>query len=71
MDTVSEKKLLDTFREVIDQRAAIVISHRHSAVKYADYIYVLSNGRIIQEGTDEELLSVEGEYARLFNNNIG
>lgn len=70
MDTVSEKKLLDKFRVLIDKRAAIVISHRHSAVKYADYIYVLSDGKIIQEGTDKELLSVEGEYARLFKNNI-
>jgi len=70
MDTVSEKKLLNSFRDLIGKRAAIVISHRHSAVRYADYIYVLSGGRILEEGTDKELLESNGEYARLFKDNI-
>ncbi|GAB3930901.1 ABC transporter ATP-binding protein [Mucilaginibacter myungsuensis] len=68
MDTVSEKELLDKFRAALDDRAAVVISHRHSAVKYADHIYVLSGGRVIEQGTDEELLNAGGEYARLFKN---
>jgi ATP-binding cassette subfamily B protein len=66
MDTVSEKNLLQQFRTFLDKRAAIVISHRHSAVKYADHIYVLKDGAIIEEGTDTELLNANGEYARLF-----
>lgn len=66
MDTVSEKTLLQQFRTFLDKRAAIVISHRHSAVKYADHIYVLKDGAIIEEGTDTELLNANGEYARLF-----
>jgi len=70
MDAVAEKKLLDSFRNILGKRAAIMISHRHSAVKYADYIYVLSGGKILQEGTDEELLEMEGDYSRLFKNNL-
>lgn len=66
LDAVAEKELFDSFRQHIGNRAALVISHRHSAVKHADYIYVLSNTRISQEGTDQELLAMEGDYARLF-----
>ncbi|WP_442588336.1 ABC transporter ATP-binding protein [Pedobacter sp. AW31-3R] len=67
LDAIAEKELFDSFRQHIGNRAALVISHRHSAVKHADYIYVLSNGRISQEGTDKELLEMEGDYSRLFN----
>jgi len=66
LDAVAENELFNSFRQHIGNRAALVISHRHSAVKHADYIYVLSNGRIQQQGTDEELLAMEGDYAKLF-----
>lgn len=66
LDALAEKELFQSFRQHIGNRAALVISHRHSAVKHADHIYVLSNGIISQEGTDNELLAVEGDYSRLF-----
>ncbi|MES2427877.1 MAG: ABC transporter ATP-binding protein [Bacteroidota bacterium] len=66
LDAVAEKELFDSFRQHIGNRAALIISHRHSAVKHADYIYVLSNGRIMQQGTDAELLAMEGDYSKLF-----
>jgi ATP-binding cassette subfamily B protein len=66
LDAVAEKELFDSFRQHIGNRAALIISHRHSAVKHADYIYVLSNGRITQQGTDAELLAMEGDYSKLF-----
>lgn len=66
LDAVAEKELFDSFRQHIGNRAALIISHRHSAVKHADYIYVLSNGRITQQGTDKDLLAMEGDYSKLF-----
>jgi len=66
LDAQAEKEFFDEFRTSIGDRAAIIISHRHSAVKNADYIYVLSDGRITQSGTDKELLNQKGDYATLF-----
>src|SRR5690606_2006034 len=66
LDAQAEKEFFDDFRDNIGDRAAIIISHRHSAVKNADYIYVLSGGEITQSGTDEDLLNQEGAYASLF-----
>jgi ATP-binding cassette subfamily B protein len=70
LDALAEQELFDSFRKYIGNRAALVVSHRHSAVKRADYIYVLSGGEILQEGTDEELLNMEGDYSRLFKLNL-
>lgn len=66
LDAQAEKEFFDEFRRNIGDRAAIIISHRHSAIKNADHIYVLSNGQISQSGSDEELLNKEGDYANLF-----
>ncbi|GGC67730.1 HlyB/MsbA family ABC transporter [Pedobacter quisquiliarum] len=70
LDALAEKELFESFRKHIGNRAAVIISHRHSAVKHADYIYVLSGGQILQEGTDSDLLNMEGDYSKLFKENI-
>ncbi|MDR6782471.1 ATP-binding cassette subfamily B protein [Pedobacter africanus] len=67
LDAIAEKELFDSFRKHIGNRAGIIVSHRHSAIKHADYIYVISGGKILQEGTDKQLLEMEGDYANLFN----
>ena len=69
LDATAEKELFDTFRERIGNRAALIISHRQSAVKHADYIYMLSKGTITESGTHEELVRLKGDYYHLFNNN--
>jgi len=69
LDANSEKDLFDSLRDRIGNRAALIISHRQSAVKHADYIYVLANGEISESGTHEELIKLGGGYYHLFNNN--
>jgi ATP-binding cassette subfamily B protein len=66
LDALAEREFFQSFRERIGSRAALVISHRVSAVEHADYIYVLSDGEVKQSGTHEQLLQMQGDYARLF-----
>ncbi|MEI6948700.1 ABC transporter ATP-binding protein [Paraflavisolibacter sp. H34] len=70
LDALSEKDLFDSLRERIGHRSALLISHRLSAVMQADYIYVLSGGTVQQEGTHDELMAEEGDYARLFRSSL-
>ncbi|EWH01131.1 ABC transporter ATP-binding protein [Halomonas sp. BC04] len=67
LDPGAEFELFDNFRERIDHRAALVISHRLSTVRMADYIYVLDQGVIREQGTHDELIRQEGMYCDLFS----
>jgi ATP-binding cassette, subfamily B, bacterial len=69
LDAMAERELFQSFRQLIGDKGALIISHRISAVEHADYIYVLSEGQVRQSGTHEELLQMEGDYARLFKKN--
>lgn len=67
LDPGAEAELFENFRERIDHRAALVISHRLSTVRLADYIYVLDRGEIREAGTHEELMRRRGIYCDLFS----
>ncbi|WP_168013150.1 ABC transporter ATP-binding protein [Halomonas salinarum] len=67
LDPGAEFDLFANFRERIDHRAALVISHRLSTVRMADYIYVLDQGVIRESGTHNELMQQQGIYCELFN----
>jgi ATP-binding cassette subfamily B protein len=67
LDALAEFEFFKIFRKSIGSRGAVVISHRVSAVKHADYIYVMSNGEVSQEGTHTQLIAMKGDYATLFN----
>lgn len=66
LDPLAEADLFRNFRNLLEGRSAVIISHRFSTVQMADRIYVLGKGRIIEEGSHEELLRKNGRYAFLY-----
>ena len=67
LDTESERKVQKALENLMKNRTTIVIAHRLSTIKNADRIIVMRNGRLVEEGTHEQLLRAQGAYYDLYN----
>ncbi len=70
VDTETEEKILKNLTKVSKGKTTIIVSHRISSAKNADKIIVLDDGKIVQSGTHESLLNVDGYYKELYNNQL-
>jgi ATP-binding cassette subfamily B protein len=70
VDTYTEEAILNHLREIMRGRTTIFISHRVSTVRAADQIAVLHAGRIVELGTHEHLLALNGYYSDLYNKQL-
>jgi ATP-binding cassette subfamily B protein len=65
VDTYTEEEILSRLRAVMRERTSIIVSHRISTVRDADRIFVLDDGRIVEQGSHDELIRHNGLYAEL------
>ncbi|MFN9303960.1 MAG: ABC transporter ATP-binding protein [Candidatus Kapaibacterium sp.] len=66
VDTVTESKILQSMKDIMKNRTTIIIAHRLTSVKNCDEIIVLDEGRIVEYGSHETLISMNGIYADMF-----
>ena len=67
LDPKAELALFERFVDLTENRTALMISHRLGAARLADRVIVMKDGQIIESDSHEELLKLNGEYARLFS----
>jgi ATP-binding cassette subfamily B protein len=66
LDVRAEAHLFDRFLQVTRGMTTVLVSHRLSSVRHADRIVVISDGRIVEDGSHRELLERGGRYAEMF-----
>src|SRR5690606_12866517 len=67
LDPRAEAEIYDKFASLYDGKTTIMISHRLSSCRFADKIIVLHNGEIVEEGSHEQLVRLNGAYAEMFH----
>jgi ABC-type multidrug transport system fused ATPase/permease subunit len=70
LDSNSERIVQKAIEEVSQDRTVIVIAHRLSTIEKADNIVVMDNGSIVEQGTHQELLTLQGKYCSLYKSQI-
>jgi len=67
LDPLAEAEIFKKYISLAENKTVIFVTHRISVASLADRIIVFADGKIAQDGTHNELISIDGEYARLYN----
>ncbi|WP_072763083.1 ABC transporter ATP-binding protein [Arenibacter nanhaiticus] len=70
VDTETEEQILNQLKKESQDKTTLIVSHRVSSAKNADKILVLENGKLIQQGSHDQLNSVQGYYKELYKNQL-
>ena len=71
VDTLTEKKIQNALLSVTEGRTSLIIAHRLSTIRDADLIIVIADGRIVEQGTHDELVALGGRYAAMHGAHVG
>ncbi len=64
LDIRTEENLFEALKDILKEKTTIIIAHRLSTIKQADFVYMLENGKIVEEGTFKELIEKEGRFLK-------
>ena len=64
---MTEQRIQNAFLKMMEDRTSFIIAHRLSTIREADLILVMDKGRIIEQGTHNELIAKNGFYTKLYN----
>ena len=67
IDTRTEKKIQDAFAKLMEGKTSFIVAHRLSTIREADVILVMRDGKVVETGSHDELISKNGFYTELYN----
>jgi ATP-binding cassette subfamily B protein len=67
LDPESEADIMRLILKLAEQRTAVIVSHRLALTRFVDCIFVLDQGRLVEQGSHDELIARNGKYARMFH----
>ena len=71
VDTVTEQHIRRAMLDITRGRTSFIIAHRLSTIRDSDLILLIREGRIAEQGTHQQLMALEGEYARMYRTQMG